>query len=263
MTILEKIIHSKRLGVKSQQKNIPLKLLEKMPFIHRNCFSLKDSIVEKNGIIAEFKRKSPSKGSINEHSLVENVTKLYEKSGVSGLSVLTDESFFGGSSKDLLQARKHTKIPILRKDFIISEYQIIEAKTLGADVILLIASVLTKTEVKNFTALAHQLGMEVLFEIHTLEELEKHIPEIGLVGINNRNLKTFEVDFENSIKLCQELPKLTLKIAESGISDFKNIIRLKKYGFNGFLIGENFMKTENPGLACQQFVQQLKEFSNE
>lgn len=260
MTILEKIIVKKHDEVTFNQKNKPIKLLEKMPFIDRTCNSLKKSIRDKNGIIAEFKRKSPSKGIINKHSLVKEVTKLYTKSNVSGLSILTDQHFFGGSSKDLLVARKHNETPILRKDFIISEYQIIEAKTLGADVILLIASVLTKLEVKKFTQLAHQLGMEVLFEIHTLEELDKYIPEIGLVGINNRNLKTFEVDFENSIKLCQKLPKSTLKIAESGINDFKNILKLKKHGFDGFLIGENFMKTKKPGLTCQEFVQQLNEY---
>jgi indole-3-glycerol phosphate synthase len=257
MTILEKIILSKRIDVKFDQKNLPIKLLEKKQHFNRQCYSLKQSILDKNGIIAEFKRQSPSKGIINDFSTVENVTKNYTKSGISGLSILTDSHFFGGHTEDLLVARKHNKIPILRKDFIISEYQIIEAKALGADVILLIASVLTKSEIKTFTDLAHQLGMEVLLEIHTQDELNKFHPNIGLVGINNRNLKTFEVDFENSIKLSELLPKNTIKIAESGINDINNIIKLKQHGFQGFLIGEHFMKTKSPGLTCQEFVSQL------
>jgi len=152
--------------------------------------------------------------------------------------------------------------PILRKDFTISEYQIIEAKSIGADAILLIAAVLSKNEIKQFTALAHSLGLEVLLEIHTKEELEKYIPEISLVGINNRDLNTFKVDFKNSIGLAEQLPSETVKIAESGISDFKNIIELKKHGFDGFLIGESFMKTESPELACQQFIEQINKSSH-
>ena len=179
------------------------------------------------------------------------------QAGASALSVLTDSNFFGGEISDLITARKFNYCPILRKDFIISEYQIIEAKSIGADAILLIASVLTKQEIKSFTKAAHQLGLEVLLEVHTQEELDKYIPEISLVGINNRNLKTFEVNFENSIELSKQLPENTVKIAESGIHNFKNIIELKKHGFDGFLIGENFMKTSNPGLSCQEFIKKI------
>ena len=181
------------------------------------------------------------------------------QAGASALSVLTDTHFFGGNNEDLTTARKYNFCPILRKDFVISEYQIIEAKSIGADAILLIASVLSKQEIKQFTDLAHQLGLEVLLEIHSKEEVEKYIPEIRLVGINNRNLKTFEVDFENAIELVNTLPQNVVKIAESGISSFKDIIHLKKHGFDGFLIGENFMKTVNPEITCQKFITQLNQ----
>jgi len=194
---------------------------------------------------------------INEYANVEKIAIGYMQAGASALSVLTDNHFFGGKNEDLITARKFNFCPILRKDFTVSEYQIIEAKSIGADAILLIAAVLSKDEIKQFTALAHQLGMQVLLEVHTQEELDKYIPEIKLVGINNRNLKTFEVDFENSIRLVQQLPQDTVKIAESGISDYHNIIELKKHGFEGFLIGENFMKTASPELACKQFIEQI------
>jgi len=263
MTILDKIIIHKRNEVAKREKSHPIKLLEKSFYFERTCFSLKHFIKrkDKSGIIAEFKRKSPSKGIINTRSTIDEVSVGYVQAGVSAISVLTDTYFFGGTNNDLLTARKLNDCPILRKDFIISEYQILEAKSIGADVILLIASVLTKKEIKQFTVLAHQLGLEVLFEVHTQEELEKYIPEISLVGINNRNLKTFKVDFENSIKLSMQLPDNTIKIAESGISDYKNIIRLKKHGFDGFLIGENFMKTDSPEKACIAFIEQINKYS--
>jgi len=258
MTILDKIIAYKRQEILDNQNIKSIQELEKSIYFNVPTKSLKKAIHTKSGIIAEFKRKSPSKGIINDFSKVAEVILGYEKAGVSGLSILTDTHFFGGTTQDVLDARKVNSQPILRKDFIVSEYQIIEAKAMGADVILLIASVLTKEEIKHFTGFAHNLGLEVLFEVHTQEELEKYIPEINLVGINNRNLKTFEVDFENSIKLSKQLPSNTIKVAESGISDFKNIIELKKHGFEGFLIGENFMKTKNPELACTEFIQNLK-----
>ena len=258
MTILDKIIAYKRQEVADNQKNNPISELEKLVYFNDKTKSLIKAIRTKSGIIAEFKRKSPSKGIINDFSTVKDVVLGYEKAGVSGLSILTDAHFFGGKTQDVIDAKKVTKQPILRKDFIISEYQIIEAKAMGADVILLIAAVLTKDEIKHFTNFAHKLGLEVLFEVHTQEELDKYIPEIKMVGINNRNLKTFKVDFENSIKLSKQLPKDTLKVAESGISDYKNILELKKHGFEGFLIGENFMKTKNPALACTEFIQNLK-----
>ncbi len=260
MTILDKIIAYKRKEVLKNKAIFSVKELEKSKYFKSETKSLKEFILrtDKSGIIAEFKRKSPSKGLINGTSKVEDVIKGYEKAGVSGLSILTDTHFFGGRNEDILNARKINTCPILRKDFIISEYQILEAKAIGADVILLIAAVLSKKEIKQYTNLAHQLRLEVLLEVHTEKELEKYIPEINLVGINNRNLKTFEVDFENSIKLSKQLPKETIKIAESGISDYKNIIELKKYGFEGFLIGENFMKTTSPEQACMEFIRKIK-----
>jgi len=259
MTILDKIIAYKRNEVIKNKDFRSFKELEKSIYFKSETKSLKEYIlrIDKSGIIAEFKRKSPSKGVINGTSKVEDVIAGYEKSGVSALSILTDTHFFGGKNEDVLTARKINTCPILRKDFIVSEYQILEAKAIGADAILLIAAVLSIKEIKQFTSFAQQLGLEVLFEVHTQEELDKYIPEISLVGINNRNLKTFKVDFENSILLSKQLPLDTVKVAESGINDYKNIIELKKHGFEGFLIGENFMKTNSPELACKTFIDKL------
>ncbi len=264
MTILDEIIAYKRKEVAERIATHPIKLLEQSLYFQSECVSLKHYIKreDKSGIIAEFKRKSPSKGMINEFANVEKTSIGYMQAGASALSVLTDTHFFGGTTEDLTTARKFNFCPILRKDFTVSEYQIMEAKSIGADAILLIASVLSKDEIKQFTALAQQLGLEVLLEVHTQEELEKYIPEISLVGINNRNLKTFDVDFENSIRLAQQLPTGTVKIAESGISDYKNIIELKQHDFDGFLIGENFMKTASPELECKKFIEQLNQNTN-
>ncbi len=260
MTILDEIITYKRKEVAARAETHPIKLLEQSLYFQSECVSLKHYIKreDKSGIIAEFKRKSPSKGMINEYANVEKVAIGYMQAGASALSVLTDNHFFGGKNEDLTTARKFNFCPILRKDFTVSEYQIIEAKSIGADAILLIAAVLSKEEIKQFTTLAHNLGLEVLLEVHTQEELDKYIPEIKLVGINNRNLKTFNVDFENSIQLAQQLPKETVKIAESGINNPTNIIELKQHGFDGFLIGENFMKTASPELECKRFIEHTK-----
>ena len=262
MTILDKIIDYKKQEVAQLSERVPIKLLEGSEFFQKECISLKQQITQKDksGIIAEFKRQSPSKGIINQDADVAETTQGYLDAGASGLSILTDTNFFGGKNEDVIAAKKLNLGPILRKDFTVSEYQIIEAKSIGADAILLIAAVLTKKEIKQFTTLAHQLGLEILLEVHTQEELDKYTPEINLVGINNRNLKTFEVDFENSIRLAAQLPAGTVKIAESGISDYKNIIELKKHGFEGFLIGENFMKTSNPAQACKKFIENISLF---
>ncbi len=257
MTILEKITVHKKKEVEKIKRKKPMEQLKKSVFFNRECYSLYQSIKNTNGIIAEFKRKSPSKGIINDTASIENVVKGYQKAKVAAISILTDSHFFGGADSDLIEAKKHVNIPILRKDFIVNSYQIYQAKAIGADAILLIAAILTSSEIKEFTSLAHNLGMAVLFEVHTQIELEKYIPEIKIVGINNRNLNTFEVDFQNSIKLRNQLPKNTLKIAESGISDPKNIKMLKNHGFDGFLIGENFMKSKNPAIACKEFIQKI------
>ena len=263
MNVLNEIIAHKRNEVLERAETHPIKFLEKSLYFQSECVSLKHYIQreDKSGIIAEFKRKSPSKGMINEFADVEKISIGYMQSGASALSVLTDQTFFGGSSKDLTIARKFNFCPILRKDFIVSEYQIIEAKSIGADAILLITAILTKQEIEKFTRVAHNLGLEVLLEIHTEEELEKYSPEIKLVGINNRNLKTFDVDFENSILLSQQLPTGTVKIAESGISNPENINHLKSHGFEGFLIGESFMKTAAPELECKKFIEQINQNS--
>ena len=259
MTILDAIIARKKIEVEEAKQKTSIQTLEKSAYFNVPKISLKDYILnkERSGIIAEFKRKSPSKGIINNTALVTDVTVGYNNAGASALSVLTDSHFFGGTNEDVLTARQANNIPILRKDFTIDAYQIIEAKAIGANAILLIAAVLSAEEIKEFTLLAHSIGLEVLLEIHTQEELKKYTPEINLVGINNRNLKTFEVDFENAIRLAQELPSHTVKIAESGISDYKNIQYLKSHGFDGFLIGENFMKTNNPGIACKEFIEHI------
>ncbi len=264
MTILDKIISYKREEVEKLANSVPIKLLEESSFFQMDCISLKQQLQRKNksGIIAEFKRQSPSKGIINETAIVTETVKGYLDAGASGISILTDTKSFGGKNEDVISAKKMGFGPILRKDFTISEYQIIEAKSIGADAILLIAAVLSKNEIKQFTSLAHNLGLEVLLEVHTQEELDKYIPEINLVGINNRDLNTFKVDFDNSIRLAELLPAETVKIAESGISDFKNIIELKKHGFEGFLIGENFMKTSNPAQACKKFIENISQFEN-
>lgn len=259
MTILDEIIAYKKKEVESCKELFSLETLKKNPLFSRETYSLKNSILDplKTGIIAEFKRKSPSKGIINDKVFIDDVTQGYAASGASGLSVLTDFNFFGGSIDDLMIARQINQIPILRKEFILDEYQVYEAKAYGADAILLIAAMLSADEIEKLFHVARELNLEVLVEIHDEEELEKVRANADLVGINNRNLKTFEVNLEHSIQLAKKLPKNMPKIAESGISSPETIARLKKKGFDGFLIGENFMKTSNPGQAFNEFVNQL------
>ncbi|MBC7494051.1 MAG: indole-3-glycerol-phosphate synthase, partial [Flavobacterium sp.] len=211
------------------------------------------------GIIAEFKRKSPAKGNINLEANGVEVTQGYVDAGVAGLSVLTDELFFGAKKDDFQLAIKNKIIPILRKDFIVDEYQIFQSKAMGADVILLIAKFLTNKELQSFTYLAHELGLEVFLETHSETEILDNLDlPFDLIGINNRNLNSFEVAVENSIKLAELLPKSCVKIAESGIQDFETVQLLKKYGFNGFLIGEYFMREQNPAVKCAELIQKLK-----
>jgi indole-3-glycerol phosphate synthase len=215
-------------------------------------------LVTGSGILAEFKRRSPSKQVINQTSNVLDVVRAYEIAGVSGVSVLTDTKYFGGSLDDLLQARSAITIPILRKEFIISAYQIFEARAFGADAILLIASILNKSEIKSFSKLAKDLQLDVLLEIHNEEELQNSdLTFVDIVGVNNRNLKTFEVSLDTSKSLSKIIPADKVKISESGISSIESITELKKYGFQGFLIGENFMKTNDPGKAAIDFLQKL------
>lgn len=259
MNILDNIVAQKRIEVAERKAQTSITELEKGKFFTNETLSLKKFLLDetKTSIIAEYKRKSPSKGIINNKSTVEEVTTAYAKFGASGISVLTDERFFGGHLNDLLAATIN-KVPLLRKDFMIDEYQLIEAKAYGAEVILLIAACLTKQEVKQMATTAKCLGLEVLLEIHNEEELEHICDAIDLVGINNRNLKTFEVSIDTSLQLINKIPTDKLAIAESGISNVETILTLHQAGFKGFLIGENFMKETNPGLAFENFVQQLK-----
>ncbi|MBX3241653.1 MAG: indole-3-glycerol phosphate synthase TrpC [Chitinophagaceae bacterium] len=259
MTILDTIIEHKRQEVAQRKKNISVSQLERSPFFTRQPLSLKQFLLdpEKTGIIAEFKRKSPSKGWINADADPAIVTAAYAAHGASGLSVLTDEKFFGGTAEDLQKARIN-KVPILRKDFMIDSYQLVEAKSMGADVILLIAANLRPEEVKELATEAKKLGLEVLLEIHNHEELDHICDAVDLVGVNNRNLKTFEVNIQTSVDLSKQIPGDKLKISESGISDVQTINELKNHGYRGFLIGENFMKTVNPSIAFAAFAEQLK-----
>ncbi|MFL5772050.1 MAG: indole-3-glycerol phosphate synthase TrpC [Flavisolibacter sp.] len=258
MDILQKIVAHKKTEVAEKRNRIPVSELEKKLFFARPALSLKKFLVDpqRTGIIAEFKRKSPSKGWINEHAQVEQVTTSYAKYA-SGISVLTDHEFFGGELRDLESAR-FNQVPILRKDFIIDEYQIVEAKAHGADVILLIASCLSPKEVWQLARKAKEFGLEILLEIHHEGELEHICDEVDMVGVNNRNLKTFMVDVNTSIELIKNIPANKAAITESGISDVQTIVSLKQAGFKGFLIGENFMKHADPAIAFADFVKQLK-----
>ena len=259
MTILDKIVKYKREEVDAQKKKVSLEDLKNYDNYSRKTYSLKEFLLDKNksGVISEFKRQSPSKGLINGVSKVGYVVGKYQQAGASAVSVLTDNKSFGGSSNDLIEARKELQIPLLRKDFIIDSYQIYESKALGADVILLIASILSKQEIDEFSALAKSLGLSVLFEVHNKMELEKLSDNIDVVGVNNRNLATFEVSIQNSISLVDEIPDRCVKVSESGISEVEKIRELKKYGYKGFLIGENFMKTNNPGESAIEFISSI------
>ena len=259
MNILEQIIEYKTSEVEKRKSKVSIAELEKRNFFPRKTLPLKDFLLDRSrtGIIAEFKRRSPSKGIINPDVDVVEVTKGFADNGASGLSVLTDEHFFGGNEEDLIKARVN-QIPILRKDFIIDEYQLIEAKSIGADVILLIAACLSPAEVKRLAAFAKDLGLEVLLELHAEEELDHICDETTVIGINNRNLKTFDVDIDRSLRMAEKIPLSKLKIAESGISSVENILLFKRHGFHGFLIGENFMKAADPTIAFAEFVEALQ-----
>ncbi|HEU5289031.1 MAG TPA: indole-3-glycerol phosphate synthase TrpC [Cyclobacteriaceae bacterium] len=260
MNILDQIIAHKLKEVEERKTLWPTRILEKGILFERSTHSLKKGLLRSDqaGIIAEFKRQSPSKGVINQRASVEQVSTGYIEAGVTGLSILTDTKFFGGSNEDLTLARKYNPCPILRKDFVIDEYQIIEAKSIGADVILLIAAALTPEEVKNFTQVAHSLELEVLLEIHNEQEfLNNAQANIDLIGVNNRDLKTFEVSIETSKRLSSLIPDVMVKISESGIDDVKSILELRRFGFKGFLIGQAFMEQVNPEKACKTFVNEL------
>jgi len=261
MTILDKIVEKKKIEVAEAKAKVSLSELEQYPLFKRDCYSLKDSILhpERTGIIAEFKRASPSKGLINGTSTVQDIVKGYQDAGASAISVLTDPDFFQGSLDDITAARAVLEIPLLRKEFIVDHYQIAEAKAYGADIILLIAACLTPEEIKNFSTYAKSLGLNVLLEVHNEEELTANLFDtIDAIGVNNRNLKDFSVSLEHSYDLVNKIPNTYIKVSESGISDPQTIKDLKSKGFHSFLIGENFMKTSNPTEAIQDFVKQIQ-----
>jgi len=260
MNILDKIVVDKHKEVDLRKSLIPISQLESSVLFERETNSLAQNLrVSNSGIIAEHKRRSPSKSVINQDLNVQDVASGYEKAGVCGMSVLTDGKYFGGALDDLLLARASCNLPLLRKEFIIDDYQIIEAKAYGADVILLIAAILTREEIKQFSELAKRLNLDVLLEVHNEEELHKSImPSLDMLGVNNRNLKTFEVSLETSKQLSEQIPNDFVKVSESGISSVDAIKELQPYGYQGFLIGENFMKTDNPGASATEFIKSLE-----
>ncbi len=258
--ILSEIVSDKKVEVNNQKKQLPLSELESrlvqnidIPFI-----SLYDALMNsKTGIIAEFKRRSPSKGWLHQNADVEVVTKAYEVAGASALSVLTDEKYFGGTLTDLKSAVNNVHIPVMRKEFIVDEYQIYEAKLAGASAILLIAAAITKEESKRFTELANQLQLDVLLELHDESEIDYITPLNRVVGVNNRNLGSFVTDLDKSYRMAQLLPEEAVWVSESGISDSSAVKDLKAIGYKGFLIGEYFMKSGNPEKSLKDFIQQI------
>jgi indole-3-glycerol phosphate synthase len=259
MDLLDKIIAFKRNEINNKKRSFPINKLEDSVFFQRKMPSFYDSLVNAGpSIIGEFKRKSPSKGIINIDSEVEQVARQYKEAGIAAISILTDMEFFGGKNNDLQDIAGLTKLPLLRKDFIVDEYQVIESKSIGASAVLLIATVLTKKEIDRLTELIINLEMDVLFEIHDRKDLEKINHKIGIIGVNNRNLKTFEVNFDNTKELFFYLPDDCLKVAESGFRNCKDVKELFSTGYDAFLIGENFMRSKNPGETAAQFMKDLK-----
>ncbi|MER3373443.1 MAG: indole-3-glycerol phosphate synthase TrpC [Allomuricauda sp.] len=260
MNILDKIVADKRKEVDLKKSLITVQQLEQSVLMERTSISLASELKNSaTGIIAEHKRRSPSKSVINQGLNVQDVAKGYADAGACGMSVLTDGKYFGGSLDDLLLARASVNIPLLRKEFIIDEYQIVEAKAYGADVILLIAAILSRDEIKSLSETAKSLGLDVLLEVHNEEELQKSImPSLDMLGVNNRNLKTFEVSLDISKSLSEQIPDDFVKVSESGISTIEAIKELRPYGYQGFLIGENFMKTDDPGESAKKFIDELK-----
>ena len=260
MKILDKIVEDKKIEINKLLSNSSISKLENSHLFSRKCISLKESIKNNNsGIICEFKRRSPSNQNINYISSLSDVVSGYEEAGAAGLSILTNKKYFDGDTQDIIDIRDISNLPILRKEFIISEYQVIEAKSIGSDAILLIASILSEEEIIGYSSLAKSIGLEVLLEIHSEDELYKISgDDIDIVGVNNRNLDTLEIDLNNSIELYGKIPSKFVKISESGISEFESILKLKEVGYNGFLIGEKFMKTNNPMESAYNFIKKIE-----
>lgn len=256
--ILEKIIAHKQAEIKQQKALVSKEELINNCHPDRPHASMRASLAASPyGIIAEFKRRSPSKGWIKEEAQAGNIPPAYEAAGASALSILTDNKFFGGNLTDIQTARPLVQLPILRKDFIIDEYQIYQAHLAGADAILLIAAALKREQCESLAAKAHELGMEVLLEIHSERELDYIGRHVDMAGVNNRNLGTFHTDVENSFRLAEKLPGDVLWVSESGISRPETVSQLRNAGFRGFLIGEHFMRTTHPGNALHDFITRL------
>jgi len=261
MNVLDEIIAHKYKEVAERRELYPVKLLEKSSYFETPCLSLEHYLLrpDKSGIIAEIKRKSPSRGDINPYVSVERTSIGYMQAGASALSVLTDTNYFGGKNEDLITARKYNFCPILRKDFMVDEYQIVEAKSIGADAILLIAAALEPGRLKELAAFARSLRLEVLLEVHNKEELDAALNEfVTVVGVNNRNLKDFKTEIGTSFELADYIPKGTTKISESGITNARVMVELKEAGFNGFLIGERFMYNARPERAATEFIREFR-----
>jgi len=265
MNILEKIVLHKKNELEDRKKRISLDSLKDQAWFSKPNISVKKRLESGStqGIIAEFKRHSPSQGDIHLEAPILEIVKGYEHAGAAAVSVLTESEFFKGSDQDFIDARKLLHIPMLRKDFMVDPFQFYEAKSMGADLVLLIAAILTKNEIQDFMGLSHDLGMEVLLEVHDEFELEESwVPGLDLVGVNNRNLKNFEVDIQTSFRLAGLIPESSTKISESGISNPETIHQLKNHGFKGFLIGETFMKKASPEKAIQDFVLEIQALEN-
>ena len=260
-TILDKILADKFLEVAERKLSVSISELENSTAFTRVCLSMKQSLrASPTGIISEFKRKSPSKGWIHEHANVEEITSGYCAAGAAGISILTDFPYFGGTTQDIMTARPHISCPVLRKDFVIDEYQLYEAKAMGADVILLIAAALSPEKTLEFAKKAHNLGLEVLLEVHNQAELMHANEYVDMMGVNNRNLKTFEVNTTISFELCGMIPDEFVKVSESGISSTEAVRKLRSAGYRGFLMGENFMKEPNPAISLSGFISKLTEY---
>ncbi|MCB0704617.1 MAG: indole-3-glycerol phosphate synthase TrpC [Saprospiraceae bacterium] len=259
MTFLEKIIQHKQQEVAERKRTHPVSVLEKMPHFNLPSISLSSHLCEHKGsVIAEFKRRSPSQGAINDKVSLKDVTRAYVDAGAIALSVLTDIRFFGGSNADLQEARCYNMCPILRKDFVVDEYQLLEAKAIGADVVLLIAECLSAKALADLSKRARALGLEVLLELHSASQLDKIPPDIDVLGINNRDLHSFRVDLDTSYQLIEAIPKTLCCISESGIQRPEEAIGLRNAGFKGFLMGTHFMSQPDPGVACAEFIHALK-----
>lgn len=260
MNILDRIVTRKRLDVAEFKKNTSEQILRAKPQFDREKISFKRSLTTPgaSGIIAEFKRRSPSKGVLNNTALIGDVVTQYEEAGASGLSILTDEEGFGGSILDIENVRHLTTLPILRKEFIVDPVQIYETKAIGGDAILLIAAILSSEEIEQFSRISHEIGLEVLLEVHTEDEIEKSPMEfIDMIGVNNRDLRDFSVSIERSLQLVEHLPSGKIPISESGLNSPKDIAKLFHAGFRGFLIGESFIASSDPGAACAAFISAL------